>query len=84
MDVAETEVLPSSDIEERNMVSYVTFVIHEFAESYKMNKPEGYIYLEKYGGLDYVCRHWWALHIDNQEYVMREIFDICKRNGGYL
>jgi hypothetical protein len=82
------KVLPEKEAlaerEERNRTSYITFVINEFPETYKMNKPEGYRYLKKYGGLDYLCEHWWALHIDNQEHVMRDIFNICKRNGGYL
>jgi hypothetical protein len=84
----ETKTLPNkkalSDREAENRMSYITFVINEFPETYNMNKPEGYRYLKQYGGLDYLCEHWWALHIDNQEHVMRDIFNICKRNGGYL
>jgi hypothetical protein len=76
------EVLPES--EKRERMSYTSFMIHEFAEAYKMNKPEGYRYLEKYGGLDYIRENWWALHIDNQHHVLLEIFDLCKENGGYL
>jgi hypothetical protein len=84
----EVKTLPDnkalSDREAENRMSYITFVINEFPEAFKMGKPEGYQYLKKYGGLDYICRHWWALHIDNQTHVMDDIFDICKRNGGYL
>jgi hypothetical protein len=82
--VLSTKKDASLDIERENRRSYVNFVIHEFPEAYKMNKPEGYRYLKKYGGLDFLREHWWALHIDNQEHVMRELFDICKENGGYL
>jgi len=73
-----------SDIEKKNRQLYICFVINEFPETYKMKKPDGFLYLEKYGGLDYVRENWWALHIDNQDYAMRKIFNICKRNGGYL
>jgi hypothetical protein len=73
-----------SDREEECRMSYINFVIHEFPEAYKMSKPEGYRYLKKYGGLDYLREHWWALHIDNQYYAMQSIFDVCKGNGGYL
>jgi len=72
------------DKETKDMVSFITFIIPEFAEAYKMNKPEGFRYLEKYGGLDYINENWWALHTDNPKYALRSIFKICKRNGGYL
>jgi hypothetical protein len=49
-----------------------------------MSTPDGYRYLKEFDGLDFICEHWWALHIDNQDHVMDEIFDVCKRNGGYL
>jgi hypothetical protein len=85
----ETSVLLSeekslSDREEECRMSYIDFAIHEFAEAFKMSTPDGYRYLEEFGGLDFICEHWWALHIDNQDHVMDEIFDVCKRNGGYL
>jgi hypothetical protein len=74
----------SAEREESIRMSYIAFVINEFPEAFKMGKPEGYQYLKKYGGLDYICEHWWALHIDNQRHVMQQIFDICKENGGDL
>jgi len=77
-----TKTLPEKDKKER--MSYTSFMINEFTEAYKMNKPKGFVYLEKYGGLDYIRRHWWALHTDNQRHVVREIFDVCRRNGGNL
>lgn len=69
-------------MEER--MDYTNFMINEFAEAYKIDKPEGYRYLKKFGGLDYIREHWWALHTDNQCHVLNEIFDLCRKNGGYL
>ena len=65
-------------------ISFVMFIIFEFAEAYKMNKQEAYLYLEKYGGLDFIYEYWWILHTDNPYYALKKIFDVCKANGGYM
>jgi hypothetical protein len=70
--------------EEREKMNYTCFMIHEFGEAYKMNYQKGYYYLKKYGGLDFIRKHWWPLHTDNQKHAVRDVFEICKRNGGYL
>jgi hypothetical protein len=63
-------------------LSFITFIIPEFARSYKMNKQEAYRYLKKYGGLDYLFEHWWALHTDNPFWAVRDLYEICYKNGG--
>jgi hypothetical protein len=68
----------------RNKIAFTTFIIEEFASAYKKDRQESYLYLEEYGGLDYIDENWWALHIDNPFWVLRELFDLCKRNGGYM
>jgi len=73
-----------NDKETDDKVSFMSFIIPEFAEAFKMDKPMGYRYLKKYGGLDYINKHWWALHTDNPYHVLLSTFNICKRNGGYL
>jgi hypothetical protein len=72
------------DLETRNKVSFLTFIIEEFATAYKKNRQESYLYLKKYGGLDYIFNHWKALHTDNPFWVVREMFDVCRNNGGYM
>ena len=80
--IVETKTLAEN--EKRERMSYINYMIHKFAESYKMNKPEGYSYLKQYGGLDFIREFWWPLHVDNQKHVVREIFKLCQKNGGYL
>ena len=69
------------DDEKRNKVRFISFIIPEFARTYKMDKQEAYRLLKKYGGLDYVFNNWWALHIDNPHWVVREMLDVCRYNG---
>jgi len=70
------------NIEQRNKLRFVTFIIPEFARSFKMGKPEAYQYLKKYGGLDFIFEHWWALHTDNPFWSVRDIYHVCLQNGG--
>jgi len=69
------------DNEKRNKVRFVSFIIPEFARTYKMDKQEAYRILKKYGGLDYVFNNWRALYIDNPYWVVREMLDVCRYNG---
>jgi hypothetical protein len=75
----ETKVL---DEETKNRIAFVTFIIEKFASSYKMNRKEAYLYLKKYGGIDYIFDCWWALHVDNPIWAVRDIFEVCYNNGG--
>ncbi|MDR3328832.1 MAG: DUF3791 domain-containing protein [Prevotellaceae bacterium] len=63
-------------------ISFVTFIIPQFARAYKMNRQEAYRYLKKYGGLDFLFKHWWALHTDNPFWAVRDLYEVCYKNGG--
>jgi len=69
------------DEKTKNQISFLGFIIPEFAEAYKMNKPKGFYCLKNYGALDYLYRHWEVLHMENPRNVVRELFDICQKNG---
>ncbi|MDR1455766.1 MAG: DUF3791 domain-containing protein [Tannerella sp.] len=70
------------DREASNKISFITYIITEFALAYKMPMPEAYRYLKKYGGLDYLYDHWWALHTDNKFYALQDLYEVCYENGG--
>jgi hypothetical protein len=70
------------DKETQDRISFITFIIPEFANAFKMNIQDAYLYLKKYGGLDFLYRHWWALHTDNPFWAVRDLYDVCKDNGG--
>lgn len=72
------------DKETRNRMRFTCFIIPMFGEAFKMDKREAYLYMKKYGGLDYLREHWWAMHTDNPDHVVLDIFEMCKVNGGYL
>ena len=63
-------------------ISFIAFIIPAFAEAYKMNVRDAYLYLKKYGGLEYLLENWWALHTDNTIWAVHDIYEICHQNGG--
>ena len=70
------------DQETSDKVSFMTFIIGEFANTYRMNRQQAYYYLKQYGGLEFLNECWWALHTDNPDCAVRDIEKICQMNGG--
>ena len=70
------------DKQTSDKVSFISFIVPEFALAYKMSIPEAYLYLKQFGGIDYLNRHWWALHTDTPYWAVRSMFNICRLNGG--
>ena len=68
--------------ETKSKIRFITFMITIFARAYKMNKQEAYLYLEKYGGLDYLFKHWWTLHTEDTYWSLKALYAACYRNGG--
>ena len=72
------------DKEMSDKVSFISFIIPEFATAFRMNMSEAYHYLVRYGGFQFLSKHWWALHTDNKYWALLDIYDVCRKNGGYL
>jgi len=63
-------------------ISFITFIVPEFAAAYKMKTQEAFFYLKKYGAWDFLNEHWWALHTDSVFYTLNDLYEICRQNGG--
>lgn len=63
-------------------ISFITYIVPAFAESYKMNVQEAYLYLKKYGAWDFLNKHWRALHTDSSFWAVRSLYNVCYKNGG--
>ena len=63
-------------------ISFITFIVPEFAAACKMNVQDAFFYLKKYGGWDFLNEHWWALHTDSTFWAVRSIYNVCYQNGG--
>ncbi len=73
---------PVLDKQMSDKVSFIAYIIPAFADAYKMNIQQAFFYLKKYGGLDYLIEHWWALHTDNPIYAVHDMYLVCRQNGG--
>jgi hypothetical protein len=65
-------------------IGFISFIIPEFAAAFKLSMPDAYRYLVQYGGFDFLNKHWWTLHTDNKYWALLDIYDVCRKNGGYL
>ena len=63
-------------------ISFMTYIVPAFADAYKMNIQDAFVYLKKYGAWDYLNEHWWALHTDNVLYTLDYLYEVCYENGG--
>jgi len=63
-------------------IGFISFIVPEFAMSFKMSMPDSYLYLKKYGAWDYLEENWWALQTDNPFWTVRYLYDVCRKNGG--
>ena len=68
--------------ETSDKISFISFIIPEFAAAFKMKISDAYRYLKQYGGLDFLHKHWWALHTDNEYYTLLDLYEVCYKNGG--
>jgi len=70
------------DRETQNKMLFIAFIITKFARAYKMSNPNAYTYLKKYGGLDYLFKHWWTLHTEDPYWSLKALYSACYKNGG--
>ena len=70
------------DKQTSDKVAFISYIIPQFAVAYKMDIRDAYFYLKKYGGIEYLDECWWALHTDNPFWAVRDIYKVCRNNGG--
>jgi hypothetical protein len=70
------------DEEMQAKINFITFIITMFARAFKMSRQNAYLYLKKYGGLDYIFRHWWTLHVEDPYWSVKALYTVCHKNGG--
>jgi hypothetical protein len=63
-------------------ISFITYIVPEFAVAYKMKVQDAFFYLKKYGGWTFLNQHWKALHTANSFHTVDYLYRICYQNGG--
>ena len=70
--------------EEKDVVDYIAFMVNEFALQYKLSMKESYNYLNSYGGVEFLDKHYEIEHCENPLITLNALQRICYREGGHL
>ena len=70
--------------ETKNRISYFNFIIIRFARGFKMLIPEAFIYLDEYGGLDFIYKNYEYEHTQSEYNTCLTLLKVCRKNGGWL
>lgn len=71
---------------EKNLwkIDYINLCISEFARRYRLSMLTSYRYLQQYDGIGFLDRNYEAEHILPLQETMRNLRQVCQRNGGAL
>lgn len=67
---------------EGNLIDYIVVCISEFANRYKMDMRDSYIYLSRNKGLEFIKEFYDVEHTLSFADVLDDLAAICKKNGG--
>ena len=70
--------------EAKDVVDYIAFMVNEFALQHQLSMTESYNYLNNYGGVEFLDRHYDFEHCENPLITLDTLQRICQREGGYL
>lgn len=65
-------------------IDYLVVCVNDFADMYGMSYIQGYDYLKNHAGLDYILKNYDIEHSYPIERTMRNLVQVCQRNGGVL
>lgn len=67
-----------------NLIDYIVVCISEFANRYKMDMRDSYIYLSRNKGLEFIKEFYDVEHTLSFEDVLDDLTVICRKNGGEI
>ncbi|MDR2719412.1 MAG: DUF3791 domain-containing protein [Nitrososphaerota archaeon] len=65
-------------------LSYVVLCINKFADTFNLSFIESYRYLENYGGLHFILKHYEIEHTLSIDDAIEDMQAICRKNGGLI
>jgi hypothetical protein len=68
----------------KNVVDYIAFMINEFSLKYDLSMKQSFNYLYRYGGIEFLDKHYEVEHCENPILTLESLQHICKRSGGEL
>jgi hypothetical protein len=68
----------------KDVIDYIAFMINEFALEHQLSVTQSFDYLNCYGGIKFLDKHYEVEHCENPLITLDTLRRICKREGGIL
>ena len=68
----------------RKEINYTVACVSEFADRFNMSQQEAFRYLYKYKGIEFLKENYDIEHTLSFDDVLKDLFIICRNNGGRL
>jgi len=68
----------------KNVVDYIAFIVNNFAEHHNLTIRQSFDYLNQYGGLNFLDKHYEFEHCENPLITLQTLQRICSREGGKI
>ena len=68
----------------RKEINYAVACVSEFADRFNMRQQEAFQYLYKYKGIEFLKENYDTEHTLSFDDVLKDLFIICRNNGGRL
>lgn len=65
-----------------NYLEFVIACVGEFSIRYNLSNQAAYSYLRRFSGIEFLLKHYEAMHCLSIEEVVEDLQILCKRNGG--
>jgi hypothetical protein len=66
------------------ILSYTVLCIKSFAKRFGLSFIEAYKYLDNYGGLQFILKHYEIEHTLSIDDAVEDMQAVCRKNGGLL
>ena len=63
-----------------NRLEFIVACVGEFSMRYGLSNSDVYAYLRRFSGIDFLLRHYEALHTLSIDEVVDDLLTLCERN----
>jgi hypothetical protein len=70
--------------QQTDIINYLVICINDFAERFGLEPQIAYRFLAKFGGMEFLMRHYDIEHTLSLDDAVEDLKTICRRNGGVL
>ena len=68
----------------KKIISYIVLCIKNFSKEFDLSFIESYRYLENFGGLQFIIKHYEIEHTLSINDAIEDMQAVCRKNGGSI